>query len=451
MTIQPPADSPAAGPSTVTAAERAEAFATLGLDPAADGDLVELAYWQQIEICRAAYLGTPAWPARLAQLNRARQLLTVPMPPGARPAHRPPPPRGRRWPLALATPAPLIAAALFMAVTTRAGWGPERVGAGGLIVCVGTTALVAAGLGWALRRGAPVTFADPEPHRVLRVRPGVDPRLVALAYRHELRRARRTGDPQAVAAVERAYARLVAGGNGAGGDHRPAAPPAASGPEPDAAERPARPWRRRARALLRAGAGALRAAGRAGAGGARLGRRAAGAAVRLGRALVARAATARARPGPPPPYPAPEGRHDGPPARAAGARRGPARTAGSPPAGAFPRDVAGTVGALRVWLDGEELLRYALANARVYTIGAAPHCDVHLPVDPGSGEPAAEHARLSVRRGRVLFHHTAPTGTSTVNGDPTVWAVLEPGDTIGIGPYRCLYLADEEGKGDSRE
>lgn len=90
--------------------------------------------------------------------------------------------------------------------------------------------------------------------------------------------------------------------------------------------------------------------------------------------------------------------------------------------------------------QGAEVQRLSLANGGVYTIGTGERCDVRLPATEGASISHA-HARITIRRGRVLFHHIGEEGESSVNGERAVWAVLEPGDTIGIGPYRCHLLA----------
>jgi pSer/pThr/pTyr-binding forkhead associated (FHA) protein len=95
---------------------------------------------------------------------------------------------------------------------------------------------------------------------------------------------------------------------------------------------------------------------------------------------------------------------------------------------------------LQVVRGAEGVLSVPLEDGGVYTIGTAAHCQVALPANPGV---AAEHARLTVRGGRVRFHHVAEAGASLVNGKPTTWAVLEPGDEIRVGPYVCRYLVGD--------
>jgi hypothetical protein len=82
-----------------------------------------------------------------------------------------------------------------------------------------------------------------------------------------------------------------------------------------------------------------------------------------------------------------------------------------------------------------------LENGRVYTVGSGRGADIVL-AGHGAAEEApvaAEHARLTVRRGRVLFHHVGEQFESKVNGAATEWAVIEAGDEIEIGDYvlRC--------------
>ena len=91
-------------------------------------------------------------------------------------------------------------------------------------------------------------------------------------------------------------------------------------------------------------------------------------------------------------------------------------------------------------LEGDQqIATVTLANG-VYTIGAASQCEVRLPAVAGPEGVAPEHAAITVRGERVLFHHLADHYHSLVNGERTVWAVLEPGDVVTIGPYRCHLL-----------
>jgi hypothetical protein len=106
-----------------------------------------------------------------------------------------------------------------------------------------------------------------------------------------------------------------------------------------------------------------------------------------------------------------------------------------------------SVAALRVLEGGREVQSIPLRDDAVYTIGTGRHCDVQLPLAVGQGNVpiGAEHARLTVRRGRVLFHHVADDGYSLINGERMVWAVLDPGDEIGVGPYVCSYADSPAG------
>src|SRR5262249_50902175 len=98
-------------------------------------------------------------------------------------------------------------------------------------------------------------------------------------------------------------------------------------------------------------------------------------------------------------------------------------------------------GRLRVVNGNHEVLNLPLLDAALYTIGSGTNCDVHLAGVSGELDAclAEEHARLTVRRGRVLFHHVAAGTVSLVNGEPTLWAVLESGDSLTIGPYHCQF------------
>jgi pSer/pThr/pTyr-binding forkhead associated (FHA) protein len=96
-----------------------------------------------------------------------------------------------------------------------------------------------------------------------------------------------------------------------------------------------------------------------------------------------------------------------------------------------------------VHIGPQKVLSVALQPNRTYTIGTDPRSDIRLPASPESGkvEVGFQHARLTVRPSRVLFHHLAEGVYSLVNGEPATWSLLEPGDRLGIGPYQCSYEA----------
>jgi hypothetical protein len=91
---------------------------------------------------------------------------------------------------------------------------------------------------------------------------------------------------------------------------------------------------------------------------------------------------------------------------------------------------------LRIARDGSAPSREVpLIDGRAYAIGSSYSASIRL----AAPSVAAEHARLTIRRGRVLFHHIAPDATSLVNGSETTWAVIEPGDLLEVGEYRCRF------------
>jgi hypothetical protein len=44
------------------------------------------------------------------------------------------------------------------------------------------------------------------------------------------------------------------------------------------------------------------------------------------------------------------------------------------------------------------------------------------------------------RDGRLMLHHIAPGHVTTLAGQSVVWAAVEDGDEVSVGPYvlRCL-------------
>jgi hypothetical protein len=352
------------------------AFAALDLDPAADADLVEVAYWYHVETCRALHVGTRAWRARMNALNEARIALSDhSMRPPAPVAAFVYPDRSRRAPWWLYVAAALLTVAaplvVLVAVPGIAAARDITIPDGVLLAGALATAAAVGMLGWAAvalvtRRMTPRPMTDAEAHHCLRVAPTADPDLVTLAYRLVRRRAARYGDLAAMLALDEAYRCVQA-----------------------AAART--PHQQQAAAPVDAGEAAPDDTG----------------------------AVPEDDPYPlnPPGVPSPL------PDAAAG---------------------AGGVPELRV-MDGDRIVQTIQLRAEaVYTIGAGPDCDLRLPARAGQdgGAVAQEHVRLTVRRGKVLFHHVAAGSHSLVNGEPTVWAVLDPGDEIGVGPYVCRYSGD---------
>jgi len=83
-----------------------------------------------------------------------------------------------------------------------------------------------------------------------------------------------------------------------------------------------------------------------------------------------------------------------------------------------------------------EGLRFELAEEPV-TIGSGNRCAIRLPAAPGLAE---QHARMWWRDGRLMLHHIASGHVTTLAGRSVVWAAVEDGDEVSVGPYvlRCL-------------
>jgi hypothetical protein len=71
-----------------------------------------------------------------------------------------------------------------------------------------------------------------------------------------------------------------------------------------------------------------------------------------------------------------------------------------------------------------------------FSIGSSPNCDLVL---GATDDVVAHHARVWLRDGKVMIHHVADSGQTTVNGKPTYWASLEDGDQIAFGSQTFDY------------
>lgn len=80
--------------------------------------------------------------------------------------------------------------------------------------------------------------------------------------------------------------------------------------------------------------------------------------------------------------------------------------------------------------DGALVQEASLGRAP-FTVGSSSGCDLVL---PGEGI-APHHLRLWYREGHFMLHDLTRRGEVTVNGHTVLWAVLEDGDTIELGPY----------------
>lgn len=434
---------------THTSEEVAQAFAVLGLAPSAGADLVDLAYWHLVDEARATLHGTPAWRARLSELNTARALLSDHFSLWRSSAH----PRSDATPhdtpigwrrIRVATLAPVLAAlplAALLASDQGLAW-PERVAAAGavlLLSMVGALLIARSGRG----RPERSTAGASNPYRLLRLHPGASPSLADVVYEHLRRAALQHEDLPALAELERAYAQLRRSAPPTREPHPSAGHAHQAGAEAEPAAAPPRRriaphWLRRLRPSRRRQPSTdIRPAA------SKRGRRRPWArwlprpVLRLRRRAAPSRSDAPAPSHTPHPVAAPErGQRSGgtaaPPVApvpvSGGAAGRPHLPTGSP------------TGVLQVLRGAEAVLAVPLEDGGVYTIGTAVHCQVALPASPGV---AAEHARLTVRGGRVRFHHVAEAGASLVNGEPATWAVLEAGDEIRVGPYVCRYLAGD--------
>lgn len=387
----------------VSTEEASDTFAVIGLDSTADADLVELAYWHQVDICRATLLGSPAWRERMAELNQARALLSHIAPsPISDPAQPSPSVAGLGGvPWMAAALLPPLALMLFIVVTRSMGWDRGAIAAGGFTV-LALSAFAGLVLATISGRYAPDPISqETNPYRLLHVLPSADQSLITIAYRHALRVASAREDSATLDALEAAFGRIGTPAARTAYDLRAAETDAVMLAEPVTPASPAKRWRlldlfTQIGSALGAGVRPLSRT-----------RRPAGAATRPVASWDAIDA------------------EDGlPPTR--------------PHATAEPN--AQSIGTLRVLDDDDEVVTVVLRDATVYGIGSDTENDVRLPAE----DVAAEHARLTVRRGRVLFHHLAGDSDSYVNGERAVWAVLESGDTLRIGGYRCQYLAGAE-------
>ncbi len=59
---------------------------------------------------------------------------------------------------------------------------------------------------------------------------------------------------------------------------------------------------------------------------------------------------------------------------------------------------------------------------------------------PGTADVAPEHARIWLRSGKYVLHHTAgPARKTLVGGREADWVTLEPGDEVQFGRYRFVF------------
>jgi VWFA-related protein len=81
--------------------------------------------------------------------------------------------------------------------------------------------------------------------------------------------------------------------------------------------------------------------------------------------------------------------------------------------------------------------RFPLGEEPV-TIGYTSDCAIRLPNGTGAGR--TERVRVWRREGRYILHNLSRNGSVSVAGRPAVWAVLEHGDEIQLGPCRLVFM-----------
>ncbi|MDP2673396.1 MAG: VWA domain-containing protein [Dehalococcoidia bacterium] len=81
--------------------------------------------------------------------------------------------------------------------------------------------------------------------------------------------------------------------------------------------------------------------------------------------------------------------------------------------------------------------RFPLGEEPV-TIGYTSDCAIRLPNGTGAGR--TERVRVWRREGRYILHNLTRNGSVSVAGRPAVWAVLEHGDEIQLGPCRLVFM-----------
>jgi hypothetical protein len=417
---------------------REPAYAALGLTPLADANLIEIAYWCQVELCHAEGLEQRDWRKRMSALNDARALLVGRTTSHPQPATPPIPhvdlPAPRRTGLAAraAVYVPIVLAAATVAsilVLGLSGVASIMVLAGSILLGV----ILAVGL---LRRvplrQPPVEVSPADALGILALAPTAPLPLISLSYQYLSSRALAEDNLLRKSILDAAVKAAL--------DER-GEPDTPDDDAPASSDSPSTPRE------LDIAQPAISAA-----------------LDRGGRAPVAADGD---RTPPEPDAPGQDGHAtrewyatSEPESAAAsprGTRRDPERlyTRGEPPRPAARGDADHRQGTdagervavfLRIAHDGSTQSREVpLVDGRAYAIGSSYSASIRLPTD----SVAAEHARLTIRRGRVLFHHIAEDAVSLVNGSETTWAVLEPGDLLELGDYRCRFTSPLGGSDDA--
>ncbi|HLF07817.1 MAG TPA: VWA domain-containing protein [Dehalococcoidia bacterium] len=80
--------------------------------------------------------------------------------------------------------------------------------------------------------------------------------------------------------------------------------------------------------------------------------------------------------------------------------------------------------------------QYSLGEEPV-TIGYSSDCAIRL---PNGAAGRTERVRVWRREGHYILHNLSRNGSVSVAGRPAVWAVLEHGDEIQLGPCRLVFM-----------
>lgn len=119
------------------------------------------------------------------------------------------------------------------------------------------------------------------------------------------------------------------------------------------------------------------------------------------------------------------------------------RTRGGPSKEATPLAPSSYAAPISTWkagiviTSGPDQGRTFKVGEQPVTVGSGDGCAIHLSAAAGVG---AEHARIWWRDGRLMLHHIAPRLRTMLAEKAVVWAALEDGDEVSIGPHvlRCL-------------
>lgn len=119
---------------------------------------------------------------------------------------------------------------------------------------------------------------------------------------------------------------------------------------------------------------------------------------------------------------------------------GPGHNVSPPLRSRGPAHVASNPGGKLTVVEGPNAgVSVSLASGPI-DIGSDPSCGLGL--DAGDGAVAGTHARVWLRGSRLMLHHLARGRQTLVGDQPMEWAILEPNDTLQIGPYVITFALD---------